>query len=195
MIDKTADVATKDPDRLVVVTGGPGAGKTTLIEALGRRGFGITEEAGRAIIREQVAIGGLALPWDDTALFAEIMLTWELRSYRGAERDPARIVFFDRGVPDLAGYLRLLRRPVPAHFEAAIRKFRYHRKVFVAPPWAAIYAQDSERKQTFAEAQRTYEAIIGAYADHGYDLVELPLVPVGERADFVLTHLAAAWPS
>ena len=72
-------------DHLFVVTGGPGAGKSALIEALSRRGVCSMPEAGRAIIREQVAIGGAALPWGDRALYAELMLGWELRSFHEAE--------------------------------------------------------------------------------------------------------------
>ena len=40
-----------------VLTGGPGSGKTTLIEALRSAGFTTTTEAGRAIIRDQLEIG------------------------------------------------------------------------------------------------------------------------------------------
>ena len=49
--------------RFIVLTGGPGSGKTTLIEALRRLGLATAPETGRAIIREQVAIAGPALPW------------------------------------------------------------------------------------------------------------------------------------
>ncbi len=59
-----------------------------------------------------MAIGGRALPWVDPALFAEMMLVWEMRSYHLAEQQ-AGLVFFDRGVPDVLGYLRLLNLPVP----------------------------------------------------------------------------------
>ena len=52
-------------DHLVVITGGPGSGKTTLIDALEAAGFARTHEAGRGIIRDQTAIGGPALPWRD----------------------------------------------------------------------------------------------------------------------------------
>jgi predicted ATPase len=45
-------------ERFHVVTGGPGSGKTTLIEALARRGYAHTVEAGRAIIQDQTAIDG-----------------------------------------------------------------------------------------------------------------------------------------
>jgi predicted ATPase len=134
-------------DRFVVITGGPGSGKSTLIDALGARGFARTIEAGRAIIQEQVKSGGHALPWSDPRAFAELMFEWELRSYRDAAEKNG-VVFFDRGIADVVGYLRLMALPVPAHMDAAVRSHRYHRRVFVAPPWPEIFAQDAERKQT-----------------------------------------------
>jgi predicted ATPase len=172
-------------DRFFVVTGGPGSGKSTLIDALERGGYARSVEAGRAIIQAQVAIDGPALPWRDPALFAELMLSWEMRSYALAQ-EQSRPVFFDRGVPDVVGYLRLMNLPVPAHMERAATAYRYHRRVFIAPPWLEIFAQDRERKQDFAEAVRTYDAMVATYADFGYELIELPRAPVAARVDFVL---------
>ena len=138
-----------DSDRLFVLTGGPGSGKTTLIAALRRAGFATFVEAGRGIIRDQSSIGGTALPWSDRALFAELMLSWEMRSYRDAieQKGP---VFFDRGVPDTLGYLRLSGLPVAEHISAAAKRLRYNPRVFVAPPWPDIFAQDenASRLQT-----------------------------------------------
>jgi predicted ATPase len=168
-----------------VVTGGPGSGKTTLIDALEHAGFARTVEAGRGVIQDQVAIDGPALPWRDPAAFAESMLVWEMRSYRMAERQSGP-VFFDRGVPDVIGYLRLMGLPVPAHIETAADKFRYSRRVFIAPPWREIFTQDTERRQDFAEAERTYAALAETYAGLGYELVELPRVSVAERLQFMV---------
>ena len=175
-------------DHLFVVTGGPGAGKSTLIEALSRRGVGSMPEAGRAIIRDQVAIGGAALPWGDRALYAELMLGWELRSHHEA-RAMAGPVVMDRGVPDIAGYLTLIGLPVPAHVEEAARRFRYNRTVFLAPYWEAIFAQDAERKQDKAEAEATCHTVAATYARLGYELIELPFASVEARADFVMARV------
>jgi predicted ATPase len=176
-----------DSDRFFVLTGGPGSGKTTLIEALRSAGLATSPEAGRGIIRDQSAIGGLALPWHDPAQFAELMLSWELRSYRAALEQNGP-VFFDRGVPDTLGYLRLTGLPVPDHVRNAAERFRYASHVFIAPPWPEIFRQDSERKQTLDEAERTYHALTSIYKELGYELVLLPLAPVEARLRFVFAE-------
>ncbi len=181
-------------NRFVVLTGGPGSGKSTLLDALERAGFARSLEAGRGIIQDQVSIAGPALPWDNRPLFAELMLCWEMRSYRMAEQQKGP-VFFDRGVPDVVGYLRLSELPVPAHFEKAAEIFRYHHRVFIAPPWPEIFQQDRERKQNFDEAARTYQTLAATYHDLGYELVELPRVSVAERVRFVVQESGLALPS
>ncbi|MBS1166292.1 MAG: ATPase [Proteobacteria bacterium] len=171
-------------DHLYVVTGGPGTGKSTLIEELARRGTRSMPEAGRAIIRDQVAIRGPALPWGDRALYAELMLGWELRSYHEAEAMTGPVIM-DRGIPDIVGYLRLIGLAVPAHIEAAARRFCYNGTVFLAPYWDAIFTQDTERKQDRREAEATGRVMAETYAGLGYEVVELPRVSVEARADFV----------
>ena len=172
----------------VIITGGPGAGKTTLIDRL--RGPGVTcvPEAGRAIIKDQRAIGGNAHHWGDAWLAAEITLAWEIRSYREASAATGT-VFFDRGVPDVVGYPLLLGTPIPPHFAKAAELYRYDR-VFIAPPWPEIYVNDTERKQDFAEAIRSYEVLVAAYTRCGYDLITLPKSDVDTRVAFIREHLA-----
>lgn len=176
--------------RFHVITGGPGAGKTTLIEALERLGYARSVEAGRAIIRTQMAIDGPALPWGDRGLYAELMLSWELRSHAAAQA-AAGPVFFDRGIPDVAGYLRLVGLPVPPHLDRAARTVRYARRIFIAPPWPEIFRQDGERRQDYDEAVRTYGAMVETYAGYGYELLELPRASVAERVRFVLQAVGA----
>jgi len=175
-------------DRFFVLTGGPGSGKTALIDALASLGYARTIEAGRAIIQDQVAIGGNALPWGDRTAFAELMLSWEMRSYADACRGDGP-VFFDRGIPDVAGYLQLCALGVPSHVEKAATMFRYHPRAFVAPPWPAIFHGDAERKQDFAEAERTFDAVTATYRRFGYQLVELPRATVADRVRFVLERV------
>jgi predicted ATPase len=183
--------STAPDQRFFVLTGGPGSGKTSLIEGLEHAGFARSVEAGRGVIQDQMAVGGQALPWLDRAAFAELMLCWEMRSWHMAAAQ-AGPVFFDRGVPDVAGYLRLQRLTVPGHIEKAARLFRYNRCVFITPPWREIFAQDRERRQDFDEAVRTYDAMATAYMDYGYELVEVPRAGIEERVRFVIGHAGVA---
>ncbi|WP_051329450.1 AAA family ATPase [Geminicoccus roseus] len=169
--------------RFIVITGGPGSGKSTLIQALSARGFPHAPEVGRRIIQRQMAIDGPALPWRDRALFAETMLALEMENYLA---QPAETVWFDRGVPDVIGYLRLEGLPVPPHLHEAARAYRYHRQVLICPPWPKIFRQDQERRQTASIAAATCTAMEGVYRDLGYELIEVPRVDVAERVAFVL---------
>ena len=185
-------------ENFIVITGGPGSGKTTLVERLRERGYPTVGEAGRAIIRDQFSIGGIAHHTADWAVGAEVLLAWEMRSYREAAAVAAErrrsagaaqcdgVVFFDRGIPDLVGYHPMMGGRTPPHFVAAAERFRYKRRVFVAPPWPEIYVNDAERKQDFAEAIRSYDAVVDAYESCGYELVALPKSTVDERVEFVL---------
>jgi predicted ATPase len=175
-------------ERFIILTGGPGSGKTTLIDELRQFGHMASIEAGRAIIQQHVSVDGPALPWNDPSLFAELMLSWELRSYEIASAAEG-LVFFDRGVPDITGYLQLSGLSVPPHIRKAAEYYRYNPLVFILPPWEEIFGQDSERKQSLEEAARTYHAMVKAYGDYGYDLIEVPRLTPKQRADFILEHL------
>lgn len=176
--------------RFFVITGGPGSGKSTLLDKLEQDGFRRSAEAGRGIIQDQIAIGGPALPWKDRMLFAELMLSWEMRSYRLATQDAtAGPVLFDRGVPDIIGYLRLEGLPLPDYLRQAADRFRYNPRVFIAPHWAEIYRHDAERKQDLDTARRTHDAMVAVYSELGYQLDELPRTSVEDRADFVRSRI------
>jgi predicted ATPase len=175
-------------DRFFVVTGGPGSGKSTLIDAFRNRGTRTMPEAGRAVIGDQVAIGGDALPWADQTAFADQMLGWEMRSWRAAAEGEG-IVLFDRGVPDILGFLALGGIAAPAHLLRAARLFRYNPSVFIAPPWRDIYVQDAERRQSWEEADATCDIMARTYSGLGYDLVWLPKVSIEERTRFVTDHV------
>lgn len=175
-------------NKRIIITGGPGSGKSTLLACLRTKNFPTATEAGRAIIRDQVAIGGNALPWKNREHFAELMLNWELRSWHAASESKMPF-FFDRGLPDIAGYLMLCKLPLPPHLERAIALFRYSKTVFIAPPWKKIYVQDTERKQSFQEAVQTFHAMTESYTRYGYNLIKLPLSQPEERAEFILSYL------
>jgi predicted ATPase len=175
--------------KLTVISGGPGAGKTTLLLELERRGFRCSPEVARQIIQEQVRSGGDALPWGDRTAYCRLMLERSVASFL-EHADSAEVVFFDRGIPDALCYSRLAGLGLEAEIFAACRLHRYGAKVFLAPPWREIYVTDPERWQDFEEAVRTYELMVTAYRDCGYEVVEAPKVSPRERAGFIVRESA-----
>ena len=175
-------------DHLHVITGGPGSGKTALIDALAAAGVATSAEVGRAIIREEMAAGGSALPWTDHLAFAERMAVREVAAHQAALGQGGTVVL-DRGVPDVIGFLRASGLAIPPAIDAAARTCRYNPRVFLAPYWDAIYTADAERRQTAAEAEATQAIMARTYRDYGYTPIELPRLPVRDRVTFVLSRI------
>lgn len=161
----------------VVLTGAPGAGKSTLLEAAADAGLATSPEVARQLLR---APGGMAMRADDPQGFAEMMLEAHRREYERFTAHPGPVVF-DRGFPDVVGFLDLAGLSVPRAVDEACRALRYNGRVWRAPAWRAIYQQDAERIQDFAEAMASDEAVTAAWRRYGYEVSDLPLVSVPER--------------
>jgi predicted ATPase len=175
-------------DRLYVITGGPGAGKTAILHELQRRGFACVPEAARQIIQEQVNTGGNAVLWLDTGRYTSLMLKKSVEDYL-AHSGAAHVTFFDRGILDTITHARIHQLRLSEEAYSQAQTYRYHRKVFLAPPWQQIYSTDAERKQTFEEALVSFRRNKEVYTEYGYDLVEIPMGTVEARVDFILTSI------
>jgi predicted ATPase len=171
----------------IIISGGPGAGKSSLLEALKAVGFHCVPEVSRELIRSQVATNAECVPWKDLDCFARLCLDKMMYDYRSAS--DKSLVFFDRGIPDIIAYLRFGGLEAGGAFLAAARKYRYAADVFIAPPWEEIYVNDDERWQTFHEAAALYREICQVYKEFGYTIISLPLVPIAKRVTFTLTQL------
>jgi predicted ATPase len=171
--------------RHAVLTGAPGSGKTTLLDAAAAAGFRTSPEVARRILQEP---GGMELREADPLGFAEAMLeahTREFERHAGHEGT----VLFDRGFPDVVGFLEVSGLPVSPAIERVCRELRYQGPVLRAPAWAAIYAQDAERIQDWKQAVASDEAVAAAWRRYGYDPIDLPFVPVAERLAFLRNNL------
>ncbi|WP_153391618.1 AAA family ATPase [Chryseobacterium vaccae] len=177
-------------DQLYVITGGPGVGKTTLLEALNKQGFTTVKEEARRIIKEQIDSGGDALPWENKIKYAELMLNASAETYREIKNThPENPVFFDRGILDTVCYMEMEKISLSDKIHTIIRETVYNNTVFILPPWKEIYENDSERKQTWEEALSTFESMKAAYVKYGYHVVEVPKDTVKNRVMFILKKM------
>jgi predicted ATPase len=172
-----------------VITGGPGAGKTTVLHALAERGYMCAAESARAIIRERLAAG--LSPRPPLAQFGQEILQRDIARY-GETRATDEPVFFDRGIVDAVGLLDEQRALSPGKAATYIRSFPYNKMVLLMPAWEAIYRTDAERDQTFAESLQVCESLRMWYARWDYKIVEVPRTDIDQRVNFILRTVEGA---
>lgn len=173
-------------DRFFAISGCSGSGKSTLLSELGRRGYGTVAEPGRQIVKEQLSIGGDALPWADAEKFVEQVISRAIHQMIVATRFDGA-VFFDRGIVDAVTALERMQAPISPQHRRALQIYGHNRKAFLSPPWPEIYRIDAERQHSFENAVGEYIALEEAYPRHGYETILLPKCDVAARADFVLS--------
>ncbi|GAB4231000.1 MAG: AAA family ATPase [Chlamydiales bacterium] len=171
-------------ENFIVISGCSGGGKSSLLSELALRGYSVVPEPGRQIVKEQTVIGGEALPWINLQKFLELALSRYLFQYN-SQKEQHEYVFFDRGIVDAV----LIDQYQSKCFKRAAEKFRYHRIVFLVPPWKEIFVTDMERKHDFDAAKKEFDELLIKYKKFGYEIVLLPKLSVQERADYILQRL------
>ncbi|UII34001.1 AAA family ATPase [Fulvivirga ulvae] len=170
-----------------IITGAASAGKTTLLHELGRRGFNCYEEVSRRIIRQQLSISSNALPWGDMQNFCT--LTFDTMVKEHMVQTDSALCFFDRALPDIIANLDSCNLPIPPPYTQAVANAGYNKNAFILPIHPSIFVNDHERRETYAQANKIYRSIIKVYQSLGFTLHEIPLMPVSQRAEMILTKL------
>jgi predicted ATPase len=172
----------------IVITGGPGTGKSTILKVLKTLSYFCLAEISREVILEAREKGIAHLFHTDPLLFSNILLKKRQAQHAEATEKMYDLVFFDRGIPDILAYLNFAKTSPSENFTELNKTYSYH-KVFVTPPWKAIYRKDNERFETFEESQEIHQHICHTYAQLGYEVVEIPYGIPSERAEFILQNL------
>src|SRR5262245_36399746 len=121
--------------------------------------------------------------------FARELLRRDIAKYH-AHPGESTAVFFDRGVIEALGMLHEAAPMSASELDAALRAYAVHPTVFVLPPWQDIYTNDAERDHSFPWVEQVHGQLVRWYRSCGYALCEVPRLPVGPRAEFVLQALA-----
>jgi len=170
-----------------IITGGPGSGKSSLLEALREKGYLCFNETSRRIIREQLDCNGEMLPWKNLSAFTHKNYVLMLEDYHNAS---SGLNFYDRGLPDIPAYCALGNVMVDDLHQKAIDEIRYEKIAFICPPWEEIYVNDPERPESYEQSVRVYNLLMHAYKEAGYQLVEMPKDSVIKRIQFMEEYIS-----
>jgi len=172
----------------IVITGGPGTGKTSIINELTRRNHKCLEEVSRQITLQARKDGVEQLFLKEPLLFSELLLNGRKTQFDEAQTLIDNIVFLDRGIPDVLAYMDFIGDFYPETFVNSCEEHRYN-QVFILAPWQDIYSSDSERYESFDQAIEIHEHLINTYSKYGYDLIDVPFESVTKRTDFILNSI------
>ncbi|MBC2846180.1 AAA family ATPase [Winogradskyella flava] len=172
----------------IVITGGPGTGKSSIIDHLKSRGFLCYDEISREITLQARKDGIEQLFLSKPLLFSEKLLEGRTKQYNDASKEPKNIVFLDRGIPDILAYMDYIGDEYPKHFIEASKNHKYD-FVFVLAPWQEIFTSDSERYENFEQAIEIHHHLMKTYMRFGYQLIDVPFESIEKRSDFVLEVL------
>lgn len=169
-----------------VITGGPCAGKTTLIKELEKRGYRVAQEAARTYIELEQARGKtLEEIRKDEVGFQHALIPMKVVAQEALPTN--EVVFLDRGMHDSIAYLALAGVHNDPKLTDALKHSRY-RKVFLLD--LLPYVKDAARTEDARGARNVHDLLEKAYRDAGFTLVRVPVMSVKKRADFIEQHLS-----
>ena len=173
---------------IVVIIGGPGTGKTTIIDGLTTKGFCCYPEISREITLEAKIQGIEQLFLENPLLFSELLLEGRKKQFSSATTEPHNVVFIDRGIPDVLAYMHYIGDSYPSFFDEACKEHKYS-KIFILPPWEEIYESDDARYENFEQAKLIYNHLVETYQKYGYNLIEVPKDTTENRIEYILKTL------
>lgn len=172
----------------IVLIGGPGTGKTTIINELIKRGFYCMPEVSRAVTLKAKKQGVEQLFLTEPLLFSKMLLEGREEQYHTATNLREKIVFFDRGIPDVHAYMNYFKTDFPSLFIEKSKEYKYD-LIFHFSPWKEIYTIDNERYETFEESKTIDSFLIKAYTALEYKIINVPFGTISERTNFIINRL------
>lgn len=172
----------------VVIAGGPGTGKTSIINHLKTLGFLCYDEISRQITLQARADGIEQLFLTEPLMFSEKLLEGRTQQFIDAANEKEAVVFLDRGLPDVLAYMDYIGDDYPQKFVEACKRHQYD-EVFILAPWQDIFTSDNERYENFEQAIAIHNHLVNTYKTFGYKLIDVPFGTVEKRTNFILNRI------
>ncbi|MCB0473861.1 MAG: ATP-binding protein [Flavobacteriaceae bacterium] len=179
----------------ILITGAPGTGKTSIIQALESLGYlchheiirDLTADAQKELSPENIVSNPIVFV-NDPQDFNNKLLKGRIEQFINSDFHEEPLAFFDRGIPDVLAYMDYFRQQYRDDFIEACKRHVYD-NVFLLPPWESIYVVDNERFESYEQALDLHIHIENTYKNLGYQLIEVPHASVENRIRFILDQL------
>ena len=173
-----------------IITGGPGAGKTSIINCLQKQGYLTVPEAATEIIEEGLR-KDIERPWKADDYHIKM---YELISKRQMEvhNSSTPIAFFDRGHLDGISYILLQKRTLYQYVvdcvQASINAQYFNKRVFFIDSLGFVVPGPA-RTEGLKESLQKARCLEQNYRALGYDIIHIPPGLVEERTQLIIDHI------
>ena len=179
--------------RKIVITGGPHAGKSTVLAELERLGFICLKEAALEIIEilnKKLGINGQRL-WcnKNQTAFQNLITQKQIRNEEQLPSTGQKVAFLDRGLHDGLGYMMFHNITPEDNYLELLRQSVYD-KIFILDLITPFdMRKESGRVMQEADALKVSHHIQKAYEQFEYETIRVPQLPVNERVEFILDKM------
>ena len=170
----------------ILITGGPGTGKTSLIKELLNRGFFCFPEIVRELKSSKRSYGVKNYFESSPVDFTEKL--FDLRTNQYKKEIKSDTIFYDRGPIDSIAYLKFKKINCPSRLINLAKTIKYD-FYFNAEPWEKIYVNDEIREETFNQCEMIHQSILSTYKQFNAELISLPFESVNDRVEFILNRI------
>ena len=168
-----------------VITGGPGSGKSTIIELLREKKYVTTIERARHYIDTQRMAGKTVEEILKNQLEFQYGIL-DLQIEQETTLSPAETVFLDRAIPDTLAYIRFLKLPLNEKLRNALNYAAY-KKIFILDCLPLV--KDYARQEDEIAQKKIHELLSEVYESLAYPVIHVPVLEPNERVEFILTNL------
>ncbi len=169
---------------MIILTGAPGSGKTSLINTLKERGYQTVSEAATQLIIEKQQ-SGIKKPWEQSG-FIDELISIQLKAVDSYESES--LVFFDRSIICTYALAQYLGRDIPKKLLIAINKLPKDATVFHIES-LDIIEQTSARTLSLSEAKAFGKLHLEVYKHFGYQPIQIPKDTIEARINLLLKVL------
>ncbi len=165
---------------MIVITGGPSVGKSTLINELRNTGFPVVPEQATEIIKE-----GKILPWENRDLFQREVLRRQIEA-EAPYRNSRKTVFVDRGIFDGEAYYKCDGLEPPKTFKE-LDDMHYSQVLLLEP--LGVFVSDGIRFENMEFTVRITKVLYDVYSERGFEVIRIPADSIANRMQLALDSI------
>jgi predicted ATPase len=173
----------KDEREIYVITGGPRAGKTSVIEALKERGFIVLSDTTEELKAQSAIDGMLTLNESNEEVFHSKVARSQYKREQNVDSDT---FFVDKGLIESGVYSRINKVRCPDTIVKHAKK-RYKKVFFLEPAPDDAYTNLTPEEKNSQQKERS--ALRKEYQKNGYYVIDVPYMSVRQRANFIVKNV------